>query len=221
VSACAADLFSAFPHATLEQVREALRASPALLVDARNGRTYPRLDCRASLDFLAAVLAPLDGGASDAAALDASQDAALDAEPGPGADAALDAALDAVIDASDSTDAASEDRRDADSAEPDGESAGASGHAGGTKSPPTAGTESIEPDAQTMDGDASTDASMPRDGSAPMHDESPAQRRRARPSNCGCVSVGMSAAPATPMHPALGLLVLAAALFVLRQRRHR
>ena len=42
---CATMLRSAFPAATPEQIAEALKASPTLVTDPKNGLSFPRLDC--------------------------------------------------------------------------------------------------------------------------------------------------------------------------------
>jgi subtilisin family serine protease len=42
---CATALRAEFPAATAVQVRAALRASPTIIIDAKNGLAFPRLDC--------------------------------------------------------------------------------------------------------------------------------------------------------------------------------
>jgi subtilisin family serine protease len=64
VSACAATLIAAHPTALLEEITEALRSSGVHTVDAKNGLSYPRLDCRAAHQILSASPVPsLSGGA--------------------------------------------------------------------------------------------------------------------------------------------------------------
>jgi subtilisin family serine protease len=48
VSACAATLSAAHPSATLDQIITALKTSSVNVVDAKNGLSFPRLDCLAA-----------------------------------------------------------------------------------------------------------------------------------------------------------------------------
>lgn len=97
VSACAALLRQAAPGATVREIGQALRTSPVLLVDERNGRMYPRLDCGAAMQALTASDAGLDGAVGDAQVGYADSglgdlDAASDAETIEGGSADSDAA---------------------------------------------------------------------------------------------------------------------------------
>jgi subtilisin family serine protease len=58
VSACAATLMGAHPNATPQDITDALRSSPVSVVDATNGRSFPRLDCLAADEFLGASSVP-------------------------------------------------------------------------------------------------------------------------------------------------------------------
>jgi subtilisin family serine protease len=58
VAACAATLVAAHPSASPTQITTALRLSPVSVVDAKNGRSYPRLDCWAADQFLRAPSVP-------------------------------------------------------------------------------------------------------------------------------------------------------------------
>jgi len=53
-AACAADLLQAVPAATPDALEAALETSPTHVTDARNGLSFPRLDCLAALQTLAA-----------------------------------------------------------------------------------------------------------------------------------------------------------------------
>jgi hypothetical protein len=55
VAACAADLVQANGAATPAQLEGALAASPVAVVDPKNGLSFPRLDCMASLQALGTV----------------------------------------------------------------------------------------------------------------------------------------------------------------------
>jgi subtilisin family serine protease len=112
VSACIAALKQAAPDASADAIELALEQSGTPLLDARNGRTYPRLDCAAALRVLRPDLVPVaeDGGHDD----DAGEDAGTTPDAGgPPRDAgeprdagdAVDGALPPVRDAS-ATDAA-------------------------------------------------------------------------------------------------------------------
>jgi len=58
VSACAATLIAAHPALSLDQISQALRGSGVHVVDAKNGLSYPRLDCRAAHQLLSATQVP-------------------------------------------------------------------------------------------------------------------------------------------------------------------
>jgi elongator complex protein 3 len=58
VAACAATLAAAHPDATPTQITTALRTSPVSVVDPKNSRSYPRLDCFAADQFLRAPSVP-------------------------------------------------------------------------------------------------------------------------------------------------------------------
>jgi subtilisin family serine protease len=61
VSACAATLSAAHPSATLAQITAALRTSGVSVVDAKNGLSFPRLDCLAAHRSLAPQVPSLPG----------------------------------------------------------------------------------------------------------------------------------------------------------------
>ena len=61
VSACAATLIAAHPTLSLDQIAQALTATGVHVVDAKNGLTYPRLDCRAANQFLSPQVPSLPG----------------------------------------------------------------------------------------------------------------------------------------------------------------
>src|SRR6185436_14560220 len=57
---CAADLFSANPALTPAQIETALKTSGVSVVDPKNNRTFPRIDCLGALAALGACI-DLDG----------------------------------------------------------------------------------------------------------------------------------------------------------------
>ena len=52
VSACAATLIAAHPSATPSEITAALKSSGVSVVDAKNGLSFPRLDCLVAEAFL-------------------------------------------------------------------------------------------------------------------------------------------------------------------------
>jgi subtilisin family serine protease len=61
VSACAAVLREAYPSARIDQLERALKTSPKLVVDTTSGRSFPRLDCDASLEAMSEMLPTFQG----------------------------------------------------------------------------------------------------------------------------------------------------------------
>jgi len=61
VSACAATLIAAHPSATLDQIAAALKTSAVSVVDAKNGLSFPRLDCLAAHRSLGPSVPGLSG----------------------------------------------------------------------------------------------------------------------------------------------------------------
>lgn len=55
VAACAADLLEVAPTLTPDQLEAALEASPTVVVDAKNGLSFPRLDCLAAYNLVSAT----------------------------------------------------------------------------------------------------------------------------------------------------------------------
>ena len=144
VSACIAALRQAAPDASADEVEAALEQTGVARIDAKNGRTYPRIDCAGALEVLApgAGTSDDDGGSDDDAGLvpdgGSGNDAgAVDAATGTGGDAATPA--DAAADGADGGDAA----------------AGAAGADAAT--PPDAGGNAGAPDPR--------DAAIPADAS--------------------------------------------------------
>jgi subtilisin family serine protease len=58
VAACAATLIAAHPAASPAEITAALKTTGVSVVDAKNGRSYPRLDCRAANQSLAGPMVP-------------------------------------------------------------------------------------------------------------------------------------------------------------------
>lgn len=68
VAGCAAALVQAVPDASLDQVVAALRHTPQRVTDPKNGRSFPRLDCRESIKALQYTTRPNRSGFYSASA---------------------------------------------------------------------------------------------------------------------------------------------------------
>lgn len=180
VSACAASLLEAAPTATPAEISAALRSSPVRLTDARNGRTYPRLDCGAALRALEGE----DGGALDAGdALDAGEPFPFDAgDTGDAGDAEPHEA--GASDAADPHEAGA-----GDAAEPHeaGASDAAEPHEAGV-APDAASVP--DADAASAGGDAELDAMSEGEEDARAEDVGERGPTPAAASDCACRSAG-------------------------------
>lgn len=68
VAGCVAALMQAVPDATPDQVVAALRLAPERVIDPKNGRSFPRLDCRAAIKTLHYTAQPNRSGFYSASA---------------------------------------------------------------------------------------------------------------------------------------------------------
>ncbi len=57
-AACAADLLQAVPTLAPDDLEAALKASPAIVTDAKNGRSFPRVDCAWALGVVTGMVVP-------------------------------------------------------------------------------------------------------------------------------------------------------------------